>query len=152
MKIQIVIIMLILLFSITTVTASALVNQDQIVDGIAKSIREHPEQWLDTGARFIHCEDPDKMKRLKEMTWPEQDAKLVLIYHFQKSLTYVHLKKPFEYSFEGDLLKKLIQEMKIYKLNVLQKEVGHLLNRKKKVEKKSEIKEEQINEDGLKKL
>jgi hypothetical protein len=147
MKLRIIIVILILLFSVTT--SFALIDQDQIIGDIAKSIREHPEQWMDTGSRFIYCENPDEMKKLRKTTWPELDENLVMIYHFHTALTYVSLDKPFEYSFKGDNLKEVIQEMKLYKLRKLQKEVGHLLKRKqvapKKVEKKSE-------EGGMKKL
>ena len=151
MKLRIAIVMLILLFSATS--SFALVDQNKIVGDIANSIKDHPERWIDTGGRFVYCEDASEMKRLRKQTWPEQAAALVLMYNFQKSLTYIRLTKPFEYDFKDESLKELIQEMKLYKLRVLQKEVGHLLNRKKKVEKKPEIKEEQtLNEDNLKKL
>ena len=153
MKLRITIVILILLFSVTTVTASDLINRDKIVGDIAKSIKDHPEQWIDTGSRFIYCEDPDTIKRLRKMTWPELDANLVMMYHFHPALTYISLDKPFEYSFKGDSLKEIIQEMKLYKLRKLQKEVGHLLNRKKKVIPKVIPKEEQnIKEGELRKL
>jgi hypothetical protein len=153
MKLRIAIVILILLFSVTTVTASDLISQEKIVGDIAQSIKNHPERWMDTGSRFVYCEDPDEMKRLRKTTWPEQGANLVMIYHFHTALTYVSLDKPFEYGFKGENLKEVIQEMKLYKLRKLQKEVGHLLNRKKKVEKKPEIKEEQIIKEGeLRKL
>jgi len=142
MKIRIAIVMLILLFSVTSVSALML-DRDQIIDDIVKSIREHPEQWIDTGSRFVHYEDPNRMKILKEMTWPEHESELVIAYCFHTNFFYADLKKPFNYDFKGKKLKELIQEIKLYKLRVLQKEVGHLLNRKKKVEKKPEIKEEQ---------
>jgi len=151
MKLRIVIVMLILLFSFTS--AFGLVDQDQIIGDIAKSIREHPEQWIDTGNRFIHCEDADRMKRLKKMTWPEHESNLVISYHFYTTFFYADLKKPFEYDFGGENLKELIQEIKLYKLRVLQKEVGHLLKRKEVPKKIPEIKEEQIIKDGeLRKL
>ncbi len=153
MKLRITIVILILLFSVTTITASDLISQEKIVGDIAKSIKNHPERWIDTGSRFIYCEDPDEMKRLRKMTWPELEATLVIIYHLHPALLYVNLDKPFEYSFKDDNLKEVIQEMKLYKLRKLQKEVGHLLNRKKKVEKKPEIKEEQTLKKGeLRKL
>jgi len=141
---KIIITILILLFSVTA--SFALIDQDQIIGDIAKSIREHPEQWIDTGNRFIHCEDADEMKKLKRMTWPEHESNLVIVYHFHTTFFYADLKKPFEYDFKGKLLKELIQEIKLYKLRVLQKEVGHLLNRKKVPEKIPEIKE--IEKEG----
>lgn len=148
MKLRILIIILILLFSVTTVTASDLFNQDKLVADITKSIKDHPEQWIDTGYRFVHCEDPDEMKELKKKLYPELDSNLVIIYNFYRSSTYTLLDKPFEYTFKGDNLKEVIQEMKLYKLRVLQKEVGHLLKRKQVApSKKLETKEE-----GMKKL
>ncbi len=147
MKLRITIIMLILLFSVTTVFA--LVNQDQIVGDIAKSIKEHPEKWIDRGNQFVYCEDSSKMKKLKQQTWPE----LVIIYNFYGTFNYIRLDKPFEYYFEGDNLKNTIQEIKLYKLRKLQKEVGHLLKRKEVPKKIPETKEEQIIKEGeLKKL
>lgn len=149
MKLRIFIIILILLFSVAT--SFALVDKDQIVADIAKSIKEHPEQWIDTGSRFIHCENPDKMKELRKMIYPELEANLALIYNFYNASLYIFLDKPFEYSFKGDKLKELMQEIKLYKLKVLQKEVGHLLKRKEVPKKKLE-KKEIIEEGGLKKL
>ncbi len=149
MKLRIFIVILILLFSVTT--SFALVNQDQIVGDIAKSIREHPKQWIDTGHRFVHCEDPDKMKRLKKMLYPELESNLVIIYNFNKNSPYALLDKPFKYSFKDDNLKEIIQEIKLYKLRVLQKDVGHLLKRKEVPQKKVE-KKEIIEEGSMKKL
>jgi len=148
---KIIITILILLFSVTTVTASDLFNQDKMVGDIAKSIREHPEQWIDTGSRFVHCEDPDEMKRLKERLYPELDSNLVIIYNFYRSSSYTLLDKPFKYTFRDESLKELVQEIKLYKLRVLQKDVGHLLNRKKVPEKKVE-KKEIIKEGDMRKL
>lgn len=153
MKLQITIVILILLFSTMSVTASDLINQDKIVGNIAKSIKDHPERWIDTGSMFVYCENPNKMKRLKKIAWPKYESNLFIIYNFYSTLFYAQLQKPFAYDFDGDNLKELIQEIKLYKLRALQKDVGHLLYHKKKVEKKAVIKEEQtLNEDGLKKL
>lgn len=148
MKLRILIILILLL---SATNSFALIDQDQIIGDIAKSIREHPEQWIDTGNRFIHCEDPDKMKRLKEMSWPEHEAKLSIRYNFHTTFFYADLIKPFEYDFKGKILKELIQEIKLYKLRVLQKEVGHLLKRKKVPQKKVEQKEI-VKEGDMRKL
>ena len=153
MKLRITIVMLILLFSVIASTASDLINRDKIVGDIAKSIKDHPERWIDTGSRFVHCEDPDIMKSLRKMAWPEHEANLVIMYNLKSNLCYSQLMKPFEYDFKGDNLKELIQEIKLYKLKVLQKEVGHLLKRKEVPEKIPEIKEEQTLKEGeLRKL
>jgi hypothetical protein len=150
MKVRIFVVsVLILLFSVAT--SFALVDQDKIVGDIAKSIREHPEQWIDTGSRFVHCEDSDKIKRLRKEAWPEHESNLVIIYNFYSTFFYAHLDKPFEYDFECKKLKELMQEIKLYKLRVLQKEVGNLLKRKEVPKKKLE-KKEIIEESGLKKL
>ena len=153
MKLRISIVILILLFSVTTVTASDLVNQKQLVGDIAQSIKDHPERWIDTGSRFVYCEDPNIMKKLRKMSWPENESNLVIIYNFYSTFFYAQLQKPFKYDFGSDSLKELIQEIKLYKLKKLQKEVGHLLNRKKKTIPKVIPKEEQIIKEGeLRKL
>ena len=118
--------LIILITLLTFTTSFALVDQDTIVGDIAQSINEHPEHWIDTGSRFVYCDDASKMKQLKKQTWPEHQSELVFIYRFYTDLTYAQLEKPFEYDFEGDKLKDLIEAIKLYKLNRLMKEVGHL--------------------------
>jgi hypothetical protein len=130
------------------------VDTKKIVDNIAKSISEHPEQWIDSGYRFIYFEDSSIMKKAEDRIYPETYADVVLTYSFHRHYIYSNLEKPFEYKFEDKKLKQLIQAIKLYKLKRLKKDVGHLLwIEEKKAEKKLEQKKEQIvNEDGLKKL
>ena len=153
-KSRIVLIIFIILFSFTSANSAGLVDTKKIVDDIAKSINEQPEQWIDTGYRFVFCEDPSKMKDLKQRVWPENYGDVALTYNFYATFFYAKLEKPFEYAFEGKKLEHLIQAIKLYKLKRLKKEVGHLLwLEEKKAEKNLEPKKEQIvNEGRLKKL
>lgn len=121
--------LIILIILLTFTTSFALVEPDEIVSDIAKSINEHPEHWIDTGSRFVYSDDSFKMKQLKKLTWPEHESELVFIYHIYTTFNYVQLQKPFEYDFEGDGLKDLVKAIKLYKLNRLMKEVGHLLEK-----------------------
>jgi hypothetical protein len=122
---------LIIFIVILSTNSFALINEDTIIDKIAKSINEHPEQWIDTGSQFVHCEDADKMKRLKDMSWPRHESNLVFTYNFYTTFNYIILKKPFEYDFKGEKLKSIIQAIKLYKINKLMSEVGHLLKKKR---------------------
>lgn len=149
LKIGLIPLIVVLLFT----PSFALINADQIIDEIAASINEHPEQWIDTGSRFIHCQDADKMKHLKKLTWPEHESELVFIYRFYTTLTYAQLTKPFEYDFKGDKLKDLIKAIKLYKLNRLMKEVGHLLGKKREpVLEQIKPQEEKTIEEDFNKL
>lgn len=126
----------------------------KIVDNIAKSINEQPEQWIDSGYRFIYFEDSSVMKKAEDRLYPETYADVVLTYNFYTDYMYSNLEKPFKYKFEDKKLKQLIQSIKLYKLKKLKKDVGHLLwIEEKKAEKNLDPKIEQIiNEDGPKKL
>ena len=123
--------LIILITLLTFTTSFALVDQDTIVGDIAQSINEHPEHWIDTGSRFVYCDDGFKMKQLKKLSWPEHESDLVFIYNFHTTFNYIQLQEPFEYDFEGDKLKDLIKAIKLYKLNRLMKEVGHLHEKKR---------------------
>jgi len=141
-KVGLLIIIPIILLSFTT--AFALIDEDKILDDVAKSINEHPDNWIDTGTKFVYCNDKAKMKQLRHLSWPEHESNLVFIYHFHTTFNYVQLQKPFEYDFEGQLLKDVRQAIQLYKLKHLMGEVGNLLEKKPepKVEKEEIIKEE----------
>jgi hypothetical protein len=149
MKVRIFTILILLIFSVTA--SFAMDDRQDIINSIATSINDHPEYWLDTGGRFVYCKNPDEMKKLKTRTWPDQDSNLFLTYSLYKVIYYVCIEKPFEYRFKGKEMKKVMTAIKLYKLKVLQKEVGHLLKKKRSSSK--EIKKKEIVEKGgLKKL
>lgn len=154
MKLRIVFIIFIILFSFTSSFSFDLVDTKKIVDNIAKSINEHPKKWIDAGHKFAYFEDASVMKKAKEKIWPEAHADVILSYNFYANFFYAKLVKPFEYDFEGKKLKQLVQAIKLFKLKRLKKDVGHLLwIEEKKAEKNLEPKIEQIKkEDGPKKL
>jgi hypothetical protein len=110
-----------------------------------------PDHWIDTGYHLVYHEDIKEVKRLREQTWPEIDseAQIVINYNFNPALQYVNLKIPFKHDFHGDMRKKIIINIKLFKLKILQKEVGHLLNKPKQV---PNIKEQIVEKKGLKKL
>lgn len=122
-------VILLMFISIVPSFSADLVNEDQIVENIAKSITEHPELWLDTGSYFVHGDNVDEVNRLRGFTWPRHEAKLILIYNFYTTFEYAKLEKPFDYDFEGERLQKLIKAIKMYKLNTLNRELGFPLSK-----------------------
>jgi len=153
-KLRIVLIIFIILFSFTSSFAFTLVDTKKIVDNIANSINKQPKKWIDTGYRFVYFEDSSIMKKAEDRIFPETYADVVFTYSFYSNYNYATLEKPFEYKFKDKKLKQLIQSIKLYKLKRLKKDVGHLLRvEEKKAKKKLEQKKEQIvKEDGPKKL
>ncbi len=152
MKLRITIAILILLFSFTS--AFGLVDKQEIVNDIIKSIKEQPEHWIDGGHRFSFFEDIKEAKEHRHSLYPELDADVSLSYNINHLTIYVHIEEPFKHAFEGKQLKAIVQELQLFKFKILQEQVGHLLNQRVEVEKKiiPKEKEEQIVENGFKKL
>lgn len=133
--------------------ALGLMGKDDLINAIHNSLISEPDHWIDTGYHLVYHEDIKEVKKLRKRTWPEidSDAQIVINYNLYPRITYVNLKLPFKHDFHGDMRKKIITNIKIFKLKILQKEVGHLLNREiSKAE--PEIKEQTVEKKGLKKL
>lgn len=135
--------------------AYGLMGKEDLINAIPNSLINEPDNWIDTGYYLVYHEDIQEVKKLRKQTWPEIDseAQIVINYNFYPPLIYVNLKLPFKHDFHGDIRKKIITNIKLFKLNILQKEVGYLLNKPERVKKQATIKKEQTNEKkGLKKL
>ena len=133
--------------------ALGLMGKDDLINNIANSWLKEPNNWIDTGYHLVYHEDIQEVKKLRKRTWPESDsdAQLVMYYNLYPGLMYVNLKLPFKHDFHGDIKKEIIINIKLFKLKILQKEVGHLLN-KEIPKEKPEIKEQTVEKKGLKKL
>lgn len=147
-----ILILAITMIFISVSSSFALFNQKEMIEEITTSIETHPELWVDTGFYLVNFSDLVKVKKARKLLYPELDeaADVVLIYNISRyNSRYITIKKPLKYDIEGKLKEQLIIQIKLYKLKILTKEVGHLLN---KIIVEHEGKKEQTNKENMKKL
>lgn len=151
--IKLILILVIAMIFISVSSSFALVSQKETLEGIIESLETHPELWFDTAHNLIYCSDQKILKEVSKQLFPESDqrAEITISYSIWKGYAraYVKLEKPFEYRFKDDLLKQILIQIKVYKLNKLHKDIGHLIKKPKQVPNIKEqpvVKKEQTNE------
>ena len=153
-----ILILAIAMIFISVSTSFALMNQEETLEEIITCIETQPEMWYDSSHYFIYSSSQAKLKEVKKRLFPENhpDAEIIITYSILSGYVknWAKLEKRFKYNFKGDLLDQLIIQIMVYKLNVLNDEVGHLIKKpKKKTIVQPEVKKEQTNETGfMKKL
>lgn len=129
----------ILFLTFGAVQAESLLSQEDIIKKVIKSIETESHLWFSTGSYLVYAESRDNVKILKDEWYPYRNdlAKVVVSFNFGEgdaSTNYVKITKPFESFVKGKDGARLLIEVKIFILKSLQRDVGRVLEARKRPE------------------